>query len=125
MGGMVTGLVMNTRATEMGRLTRKAMAAAAAMSIWPKGGMYIMNSPTAKAPAAERRFRCHRLGSCSSCPKTLEMLVVLQGPAVRRQYAASGASLHFAQLAPALCGTGDLFADSNGAGAPRSGVGAV
>jgi len=49
------GLVTNTRATEMGRLTRKTMAAAAAMSHWPNGGMYIMNSPTAKAPAADRR----------------------------------------------------------------------
>jgi len=63
MGGMVTGLVIHTRATEIGRLTRSAMAAAAAMNIWPTGGMYMMKSPTPKAPAAERRLRYQRFGS--------------------------------------------------------------
>jgi len=60
---MVTGLVIQTSATEMGRFTRNAMAAAAAMNIWPTGGMYIMKSPTPNAPAAERRLRYQRLGS--------------------------------------------------------------
>lgn len=63
-------MLIQTRATEMGRLTRNTMAAAAAISIWATGGMYMTKSPTPKAPAAERRLRCHRLGSSRSVQKT-------------------------------------------------------
>ncbi len=65
---MVTGLVIQTSPTEMGRFTRKTMAAAAASSIWVGSGTKAQNSPTAMAPETERRFRCSRLGSCSSFP---------------------------------------------------------
>jgi hypothetical protein len=63
-------LVMNTSATEIGRSTRIGMAAAVAITTWPKGGTCITKSRTAKAPAAERRFRCHRLSPWDSCPST-------------------------------------------------------
>ena len=70
----MTGLVIHTSATEIGRLTRSRMAAAAAGIIWNGIGTKAMNRPTAKAPEAERRFRCHRLGSCSSVPNRRKCL---------------------------------------------------
>ena len=69
MGGIVKGLVIQTVATDNGKLTRKGMANAAANHIWKGTGQNAKNKPTANAPDAERLFKCQRLGSCSKVPK--------------------------------------------------------
>lgn len=69
--------MIHTNATDIGKLTRKNIASAAAGIIWNGIGTNAMNNPTAKAPATERRFRCQRLGSCSSRPKNFRCLCAL------------------------------------------------
>ncbi|MNP37396.1 hypothetical protein D3C76_1308420 [compost metagenome] len=68
-GGMVSGLVSHTRLTAIGRLPRTGIASAAASSICIGMGISAANRPTPMARATEWRFRCQRLGSCSSLPK--------------------------------------------------------
>ena len=74
MSGMVRGLETHTRATEIGKLTRQTTAPAAASNDCKGTGIQAAKSPTAKDPAAERRFKCHRLGSRSLSPNRLKYL---------------------------------------------------
>lgn len=46
------------------------MARQAAIIIWLGSGTKAINSPTANAPAAERRFKHHRFGLYSTLPNT-------------------------------------------------------
>ena len=77
MGVIVKGLVIQTVATDNGKLTRKGMANAAANHIWKGTGQNAKNNPTAKAPDAERLFKCQRLGSWSKVPKIDNILCSL------------------------------------------------
>ncbi len=70
----MSGLVIQTNATDIGKLTLKIMAAAAANTIWKGTGMNAKNSPMANAPLAERLFKCQRLASCKRRPNTLSDL---------------------------------------------------
>mgnify|MGYP007132381805 CR=1 FL=1 len=77
MGGIVNGLVIQTKATEMGRFARKYSAMMAAIAICPGVGIHAANRPIAKAAETERRFKCQRLGSWSLSPKKLRFLFSL------------------------------------------------
>lgn len=63
MGGMVTGFVIQTNPTEIGKLQRTKIATAAAITICVGSGTKAKKSPTKKAMETERRFRCNKLGS--------------------------------------------------------------
>lgn len=65
---MVKGLVIHTVATASGRLTRNQRLSAAAINICTGNGMKATKTPSAKPPATERRFKCHKLGSCKRSP---------------------------------------------------------
>ena len=69
MGGMVNGFVIHTVAMDNGKLTRHGMAVAADSHIWKGTGQNAKNNPMPKAPAADLRFKCQRLGSCRIVPK--------------------------------------------------------
>ena len=81
MGGMVTGLVIHTRATDTGKLQRSKIAAPAASIICEGRGTHMKNSPTINAIETDFRFMCHKLGSCKNLPKILSDLdwVILWG----------------------------------------------
>src|SRR5574343_910208 len=74
---MVIGLVSQTSATEIGKLARTYNAPAAAMAIWVGEGIQAKNNPTANASATERRFKCHKFGSCSLSPRKRRLLMDL------------------------------------------------
>ncbi len=62
---MVSGFVIHTRQTEIGRLARKKMASKAAMIICVGRGINAINTPINAASETDCRLRCQRLGSCN------------------------------------------------------------
>ena len=74
MGGMVSGLVIQTIATATGRLKRSQAAAVAASSICQGKGMKAKNMPAASPRTVGRRLKCHRRGSCNSSPRKRRFL---------------------------------------------------
>src|SRR5690606_1125108 len=66
MAGMVSGLVIQIRAMEIGRLARSSRARARATKVWPGMGRNAQNSPTNMATDTEWRLRWSRFGSLIS-----------------------------------------------------------
>ena len=71
MGGMVTGLLIQTVATAMGKLQPTATATAAETTICDGNGMNDMNKPIANAHETEWRFKCQRFGLFKRFPNSL------------------------------------------------------
>src|SRR5690554_7333797 len=69
MGGMVSGLLIHTSATDKGRLALIQMAQKAAASIWKGIGIKQNQTPTRNARATQCRLMCHRLGSWRISPR--------------------------------------------------------
>ena len=65
------GFVIQTRATDIGKLHLSNIAAPAARIICDGKGTHMKKSPTKNAMEIDLRFMCHRLGSCSKEPKIL------------------------------------------------------
>src|SRR5690554_1439921 len=66
---MVSGLLIQTRTTDKGRLALNQMAQKAAASIWKGIGIKQNQTPTRKALATQCRLMCHRLGSWRMSPR--------------------------------------------------------
>ena len=81
MGGIVKGLLIQTKATLRGRLARKNIAVKAEAIICEGIGMDIQKSPIKKALETECRLRCQIFGLWSHFPKTPNpfMLLTLSG----------------------------------------------
>ena len=71
---MVNGFDIHTMGTAINTLTRNTKAPMAAINIWKGRGINVQNMPSASPPAAERRFKCHKDGSCKRGPKKFSHL---------------------------------------------------
>src|SRR5690554_5797000 len=68
-GGVVIGLVIQTKPTEIGKLACSGIANSAAASICMGIGIMAMNNPIANARATKWRFLYQRLGALMVSPR--------------------------------------------------------
>jgi hypothetical protein len=77
MGGIVMGLLIQTNATDMGKLQLTQTAMMAAKTIWKGTGIKLQKIPMRNAFETEWRLICQRLGSCRTSPRKCNALISL------------------------------------------------
>ena len=93
---MVNGLLIQTRATDIGRLQRPAMASMAAITICMGTGRNIQNRPINAAPETERRLRCQISVRPSICATGFKVACTISSGLADNVQGVYAASNHYA-----------------------------